>query len=243
MVPARLRPGRPVIAAAVAVTALIGGGGVALAAVSSSSAAPRTASAARAFAAASAPASSRRCQVKLPLRGFARPGPIFAAPGAAAAFGLGPFGLGPFGLGPFGLGPLGAIHGQFVTPRRGGGYQTIDTQRGTVTAVSASSLTVRSKDGYTKTYRVTGSTRVDAKRADVGSVKVGQTVSVLATVHGSSATATQIADFTALPKMFKIGPKLPRMFNILPKLSKLPKNFTPRHALGIAPCASFSISR
>jgi len=230
MIPARVRPGRPVIAAAVAVTALIGGGGIALAAVSSSSAAPRTAATAGAVAATSAPSSSSRCQVKLPLRGFPRPGRIFAIPGPPFSFGLGPFG---------------AIHGQFVAPKPGGGYQTIDTQRGTVTAVSASSLTVKSSDGYTKTYQVTSSTKVDAQRAGIGSVKTGQTVSVLATVHGSSASATQIADFTTLPKMFKIQSKLPKMFKILPKLPKLSKIFKPgsRHMLRIAPCASWSISR
>ena len=48
---------------------------------------------------------------------------------------------GGFGIG-FG-GPFGAVHGQFVVPRSGGGYQTIDTQRGSVTAVSPTSITVK----------------------------------------------------------------------------------------------------
>ncbi|HYA52127.1 MAG TPA: hypothetical protein VEG33_13240, partial [Streptosporangiaceae bacterium] len=30
-------------------------------------------------------------------------------------------------------GPFGAVHGQFVVPKSGGGYQTVDTQRGSVT--------------------------------------------------------------------------------------------------------------
>jgi hypothetical protein len=228
MIPARVRPGRPAIAAAVAVAALIGGAGVALAATSSPSA-PRAAAKAR--AAVAAPSLSRSCrQVKLPLRGFPQPGRIVALPGQV----------------PFGFGPLGAIHGQFVAPKPGGGYQTIDTQRGTVTAVSASSLTVKSKDGYTKTYQVTSSTKVDAKRAGIGSVKTGQTVSVLATVHGSSATATQIVDFTALPKLpktFKL-PRLSKPFK-LPKGFKLPKSFKPGfgHVFRIVPCAKLSASR
>src|SRR5579862_5045473 len=163
MIPARMRPGRPAIAAAVAVAALIGGAGVALAATSSSPSAPRAAAKVR--AAVARPSSSPSCrQIKLPLRGVPQPGGIFAIPGPV----------------PFWFGPVGAIHGQFVVPKPGGGYQTIDTQRGTVTAVSASSVTVKSSDGYTKTYQVTSSTKVAARRGGIGSVKTGQTVSVLA---------------------------------------------------------------
>jgi hypothetical protein len=181
MIPARVRPSRPVILAAVTVAALISGAGVALAATASS--APRTA--AKAGTALSAPSPSR-CQIKLPPRGLPLRGRAFAIPGP---------------LMPLSLGPFGAIHGQFVAPKPGGGYQTIDTQRGTVTAVSSSSLTVKSSDGYIKTYNVTSSTHVVARRAGISTVKTGQTVSVLATISGSSATATQIVDFTSLPKM------------------------------------------
>lgn len=217
MIPVRVRPGRPVIVAAVAVTALIGGAGVALAATSSPSA-PRTASAARTAAATPSPSPPPfRCQIKLHWRGLP-PGRIAAIPGPPM----------PFGLGPFGLGLFGAIHGQFVTPKPGGGYQTIDTQRGTVTAVSTSSITVRSSDGYAKTYQVTGSTNVDAQRAGIGSVKPGQAVSVIATVHGSSATATQIVDFAALP----MPPGMPQIL--------MPGS---RHALRIGMCAPSSTGR
>jgi hypothetical protein len=183
MIPARVRPGRPVILAAVAVAALISGAGVALAATASS--VPRTA--AKAETAVSAPAPSpSRCQIKLPPRGLPLRGRAFAIPGP---------------LMPLSFGPFGAIHGQFVTPKPGGGYQTIDTQRGTVTAVSSNSITVKSSDGYIKTYNVTRSTHVVARRAGISTVKTGQTVSVLATISGSSATAAQIVDFTSLPKM------------------------------------------
>jgi hypothetical protein len=92
----------------------------------------------------------------------------------------------------------GALHGQFVVPKSGGGYQTEDTQRGSVTAVSTSSITVKSADGFTKTYQVTGSTVVDARRDGIGSVKDGHQVSVLATVSGGQATATSIQDLSLL---------------------------------------------
>jgi hypothetical protein len=214
MIPARVRPGRPMIAAAVAVTALLSGAGVALAA-SSSSSAPRTAAQVRAAVAAPSPSSwPSRCPVRPPWLGLARPRRIFAIRGPSV----------PLGFGAFGFAPFGAIHGQFVAAKPGGGYQTIDIQRGTVTAVSTRSLTVKSRDGYTRTYQVTSSTKVDAQRADIGSVKAGQTVSVLATVRGSSATATQIVDFAALPKA-------PRMPEFLKPGS--------RHMFRIGPCASW----
>ena len=61
-------------------------------------------------------------------------------------------GHGRAGLG-MGLGM--GIHGSFVVPKQGGGYQTVDTQVGTVTGVSSTSITVRSVDGFTQTYTST----------------------------------------------------------------------------------------
>jgi hypothetical protein len=106
-------------------------------------------------------------------------------------------GIGAFGGG-FGLGAFGALHGEFVGPRTGGGYQTDDMQRGSVTAVSPSSITVKSADGFTKTYQVTSSTLVDAQRDGIGSVKDGHQVVVLAKVSGGTATATSIQDLSLL---------------------------------------------
>ena len=114
-----------------------------------------------------------------------RPGPMFGGmfdPG------------GMLGLG----GMFGAVHGQYVAPKSGGGYQTIDFQNGKVTAVSSTSITVRSADGYVHTYVVNGSTTVDAQRGGISSVKAGHEVSVQATVSGSTATASRIADLTLL---------------------------------------------
>lgn len=90
------------------------------------------------------------------------------------------------------------MHGQIVVPKSGGGYQTLDVQRGTVTAVSSSSLTVKSSDGYSASYAVTSSTIVDAKSAGIGSVKTGDTVLVTATVRGSTATAANVTDMSAI---------------------------------------------
>ena len=133
-----------------------------------------------------------------------------AAPSASAAPsgppgpgpGHGPFrggprgGFGPrFGFGP-GFGP--ALHGEYTTTKPGGGYQTVDIQQGQVTAVSSTSITLKSADGFTKSYAVSASTLVDAQRDGISAVKVGDEVSVQATVSGSSATATDIADRTQI---------------------------------------------
>ncbi len=121
------------------------------------------------------------------------------------------FPFGPmFGVG--GLGAFGAIHGEFVVPKQGGGYQTIDTQRGKVTAVSNTSITLKSSDGFTKTYTVTSSTIVNAKRDGIGSVKVGDQAAVSATVSGGAASAMNITDVTQLQGLGKRlfwGPKPP----------------------------------
>ncbi len=99
-----------------------------------------------------------------------------------------------------GLGP--GIHGTFVTPNQAGtGYDTIDTQKGSVTDVSATSITVKSKDGYTKTYVVTSTTNVNGKAGDITTVKTGDDVAILGLESGSDVNAQQIFD----GKNFKPG--------------------------------------
>ncbi len=92
--------------------------------------------------------------------------------------------------------PFGALHGEFTVPKQGGGYETIATQRGKVTAVSTSSITVKSDDGFSRTYAVTAATMVRAERDGIEAVKVGDSVGVKATVSGEKATATNVVDLT-----------------------------------------------
>lgn len=96
-----------------------------------------------------------------------------------------------------GMGLRGALHGELVVPK-GTGFQTVDVQRGEVTAVSATSLTVKSADGFTKSYVLTPRTIVEAGRDGITTVKVGEKVGVLATVAGNVATATHVRDLTQL---------------------------------------------
>jgi hypothetical protein len=90
------------------------------------------------------------------------------------------------------------VHGTLVVPASGGGYQTEDIQRGKVTAISRSSLTVVSADNYTKTYQVSGSTPVFPGNGGLSTVKVGDQVSLTATAHGSTAAVASIVDLSRL---------------------------------------------
>ncbi len=173
--------GRPIAIAGVAIAALAGGAGVGYAATHSlaKSGAPDTTTA----AAAAAPTPSAS----------ASPAPVFRGGPFRRAFAGGP-GL---GFGGFGFGG-GVVHGQVTVPKSGGGYETVDVQRGTVTAVSSTSITVKSSDGYSASYVVSTKTVVDAQAAGIGSVKTGDTVYVTATVSGSTATAANVTDLTAV---------------------------------------------
>jgi hypothetical protein len=116
---------------------------------------------------------------------------------------------GHHGRGGFG-GPGMGIRGTFVVPKADGGYQTVHTQRGEVTAVSATSITVRSEDDYTKTYTVTADTGVNAQRDGIGSIAVGDDVRILGVEADGAVTAVQISDRTRMEKgMERLAPPAP----------------------------------
>jgi hypothetical protein len=124
--------------------------------------------------------------------------PSTAAPGPGPRGGPGGFKGGPGFPGRFGaFGGGGTIHGE-STRRNGTGYQTVDTQLGTVQAVSTTSITVKSADGFTKTYTVSTNTVVNSGRDGIGSVKVNDTVQLEAVVNGSSTESESIVDTTTL---------------------------------------------
>ena len=175
---------RVAVMAGVIAVGVLAGAGVAVAATSSSSPTPTP---------SVAPSPSARPPLPgMPPKGAWR---IHGGPGAfGPAFG-GPGMLG--GLGELG-GLFGAVHGTVVVPKPGGGYQTVAFQNGKVTAVSSTSITLRSADGYSHTYPVTSSTNVNAQRDGIGSIKVGNQVVVAATVSGSTTTVIRIIDVTQL---------------------------------------------
>ncbi|MGX6606651.1 hypothetical protein ACWKSP_31685 [Micromonosporaceae bacterium Da 78-11] len=93
-----------------------------------------------------------------------------------------------------GAGTAAALHGSYVISDGSGGYTTQLTQTGTVAAVSTSSITVKSTDGYSKTYVISSSTTVDNGADKITDVATGHTVRVIATGSDSAATATTITD-------------------------------------------------
>jgi hypothetical protein len=101
----------------------------------------------------------------------------------------------------------GALHGERVTRAPGGGYQTVGHQVGQVTKVSASSITVRSEDDYSRTYAVGDDTMVAAGNNGIADVKEGDVVHVTAIVRGERAAAVSIRDVTQIRRIQgKYGP-------------------------------------
>jgi hypothetical protein len=96
--------------------------------------------------------------------------------------------MGPGGPGRWG-GPAGAIHGEFVVPDGNGAYTTVLTQTGVLTAVSDTSITAKSADGFTQIYTIApGSRAVNTQLA------VNDTVTIRANVTDNTATATTVTE-------------------------------------------------
>jgi hypothetical protein len=120
--------------------------------------------------------------------------------------GRGPGGPGGFGgFGGFGGpgGPGGGLAGRggqllhaedFV--RQGTKVVTLEEQSGKVTAVSATSITVKSTDGFTATYVVDSSTKVGKKgaQAKIADVAVGDTVRIEGVKSAGAVTVTHLMD-------------------------------------------------
>jgi hypothetical protein len=85
----------------------------------------------------------------------------------------------------------GALHGEFVIKNKDGKFVTMLSQRGEVTAVDSDSITLKSEDGFTKTYTINGDTRIrsDREKAKIGDVKVGANAAVVAEKSGDGGTA------------------------------------------------------
>ncbi|MDX1875516.1 hypothetical protein SBI67_25635 [Mycolicibacterium sp. 120266] len=127
-------------------------------------------------------------------------GAVYAATesgGHGGGFGPG-FGPGDFGPPPFAGQMHGGadhgsdvdpatLHGEFVVPDGRGGFQTDIVQRGTVTAVSPTSITARSDDGFTATYVIPPTAAHSAVP-----FAVNAKVSIRATRTGASQTVTTI---------------------------------------------------
>ncbi|HTI20153.1 MAG TPA: hypothetical protein VL652_04130 [Kutzneria sp.] len=85
-------------------------------------------------------------------------------------------------------------HGEVTL--NGKNHKVVDVQRGAVQTVSATSISVKSDDGFTATYTVNGDTKVrkGGKQAAIGDVHTGDKVGIVATKADGALTATRVAE-------------------------------------------------
>jgi hypothetical protein len=86
------------------------------------------------------------------------------------------------------------LHGEFVTKNKSS-VVTVDMQRGSVTAVSPTSITLKSADGFTATYAVTAGAKVRMHGGGktIADVKVGDAATVLASKNGTALSVTKLS--------------------------------------------------
>jgi hypothetical protein len=82
-----------------------------------------------------------------------------------------------------------SLHGEYVVANGTGGFNTMISQTGRVTAISPTSVTARSDDGYSQTYVIAA-----AGVAATPPFAVGDEVTIEATRTGRTATVTGIGE-------------------------------------------------
>ena len=112
---------------------------------------------------------------------------------------------GPGGMLGLGLGGA-ALHGTYVVEDPDGTFRTLVAQRGEITSVSATSLSVKSKDGFTATYKLEDATDLLGGPEGVGDLSKGDDVGVTAERSGGVDTATHVLDLSRLGGPFGGGP-------------------------------------
>jgi hypothetical protein len=118
---------------------------------------------------------------------------------ADTSWGGGPWGGGRWGGGPWGPGPGGplfdrsrTLHGEVVLSKDGGGTETMVIQRGELSEVSATSISVKSADGFARTYAVNSETAVNGEKTGTSKLAKGEELIVSALESGSTLTARHI---------------------------------------------------
>ena len=118
------------------------------------------------------------------------PGDGDHGPGMGPGPGMGDHGP---GMGPGDHGPRGELlHGQMVIEEPDGTIVTEQMQEGEVTAVSATSISLKSTDGFTATYVINADTELERDHADGTAAQVGDIAHVRGTVDGSTVTAEDV---------------------------------------------------
>lgn len=82
------------------------------------------------------------------------------------------------------------LHGEWVVKGEDGAFVTMVGAHGEVTAVGASSITIKAEDGFTATFAVNADTRVRGRDADkIADVKVGDQGGAVGPKSGDTITA------------------------------------------------------
>jgi hypothetical protein len=102
-------------------------------------------------------------------------------------------------------------HVEFSKTTTKHGAVQIDLQRGVVTAVDGSNVTVKSKDGYTQTYTLTPKTHVhkDKQKSEDSAVAVGDRVGIAALADHSPLDARWVRDHGPAPASSQPTPAAP----------------------------------
>lgn len=95
-----------------------------------------------------------------------------------------------------GLGGRG-IHGEFTVANADGAYRRIATQKGEVTSVSATSITVKSVDGFARTYVVDADTKIHSENVKISDITKGEQVRIAGVIEGTTVRALKIGDGSA----------------------------------------------
>ena len=129
------------------------------------------------------------------------------APGERDGFGMPP-GHGPGGMGVLGMFGGRVLHGEATVQKPGGGTTVVHFQDGVISAISGSTVTVKSTDGFTSTFTVNGTTRITLNGSDGTLSKLAKNdkVRVMGVVNGSSTVAKMVLDGVPGPGMFGRGP-------------------------------------
>jgi len=92
-------------------------------------------------------------------------------------------------------------HVEFAKNTKKHGVLQIDLQRGVVTAVNGSTVTVKSTDGYTQTYTLTPTTHVrkDKQKTQDSAVQVGDRIGIAALADHSPLDARWVHDHGPTP--------------------------------------------
>ncbi|QDG64488.1 hypothetical protein NIBR502771_01380 [Pseudarthrobacter sp. NIBRBAC000502771] len=112
--------------------------------------------------------------------------------GGGMAGGMGMDG-GPGGLGMGAAGLNAAVHSEYVV-LEGSSYVTMAGQTGTVTGISGTSLTVKSEDGFSRTYTVGSDVQVTQGVRQRGGNSTGSTLSLSNVAAGARVRVTALKE-------------------------------------------------